>query len=115
MARMHPRSHARRLGRSGSARAEGPADAPVKSFLVIAMLLWVVGIPLAVLLFASVYPWYVKRRASRARRLLERSTQTGTQRGTPVDAVRSPQNGLRPVRSAGASHSAVISPRRRVC
>jgi hypothetical protein len=96
---MHPRSHAPRLGRSGPARAKEPADGPVKSFLVIAMLLWLVAIPAAVLLFASVYPWYAKRRAARARRRLEGRTRMSTRRVAPGESVQ-PAEGTRPVSSA---------------
>ena len=95
---MSPRSHAQRPGRSGPARAEGPAEAPMKSFLIIAMLLWVVAVPLAVLLFVSVYPRYVKLRVSRAGR---HHALRPRQAAARSDTAKPAQTGLCSVHSAG--------------
>jgi hypothetical protein len=42
------------------------------STLLQLLLVWVVGIPAAVLMLAYTYPWYVRTRVTRARRRIQR-------------------------------------------
>lgn len=44
------------------------------STLLQLLLVWVVGIPVAVLMLALTYPWYLRARVTRARRRRERQT-----------------------------------------
>jgi hypothetical protein len=51
----------------------------MKGLLIVLLLLWVVGVPLAVLSVVLAYPQYVKSRVRHARRRLARySRQTGS-------------------------------------